>query len=132
MICIPVAPESRTLGRADLLNASRAADIVELCLDRFVVKPDVGELLDGIDKPVLISCRRKKDGGSFAGSEEDRVALLQEALTAGPAYIELELEIAAKIPRSPGTKRVIAINRPFRALTDLDSLQQQAANVGAD
>ncbi len=132
MICIPIAPESRTLGRADLLNASRQADIVELCLDRFVVKPDVAELIAGLDKPVLVSCRRKKDGGSFDGSEEDRLALLQEALTAGPAYIELELEVAARIPRSPKTKRVISVNRLFRALTDLDSLQQQAANVGAD
>ncbi|MBI1347537.1 type I 3-dehydroquinate dehydratase [bacterium] len=132
MICLPVAPESRTLARADLLNASRQADLVELCLDRFVNKPDIAELISGLDKPVIVSCRRKKDGGAFEGSEDDRIALLQEALTAGPAYIELELEIAHRIPRHPHTKRLIAINRPFRAITDLADLQQQAANVGAD
>jgi len=132
MICIPVAPESRTLARVDLLNAARTADIVELCLDRFVNKPDVAELISGLDKPVIVSCRRKKDGGSYAGSEEDRLTLLQEAITAGPAYIELELEVARRFPRHPGTKRLIAVNRPFRAITDIAELQQQAANVGAD
>lgn len=132
MICIPIASESRTFARADLLNASRRADLVELCLNHFVNKPDIAELVAGIDKPFLISCRRKKDGGAYAGSEADRLALLQEALTVAPAYIELELDIAAKIPHTPGTKRVIAINQPFRALTDVPRLQQQALNVGAD
>lgn len=132
MICIPVAPESRTLGRADLLNAARQADLVELCLDRFIKTPDVGELIAGLDKPVLISCRRRKDGGNFEGTEEERLALLREALTARPAIIELELDIAAQIPRTSGTKRLIAVNRPFRAVTDIAALQQQAMQVGAD
>lgn len=132
MICIPVAPESRTLARADLLNASHHADIIELCLDRFVNKPDVAELITGLDKPVIISCRRKKDGGSFGGSEEDRIALLQEAMTANPAYIELEWDIAAQIPRHPQTRRLIAVNRPFQAIINITELQQQAANLSAD
>lgn len=132
MICIPVAPESRTLGRVDVLNASRVGDMVELALDRFIHQPDIGELIAGIDKPILISCRRKKDGGSFAGTEEARLALLHEALAFEPAYIELELDIAAKFPRRPGTQRVISVNRPFRALNDLDAVVQQAVAVGAD
>ncbi len=132
MICVSVAPESRTLGRADLLNASRQADMVELCLDRFISRPDVAELIAGLDKPVIISCRRQKDGGSFAGSEADRLSLLREALTAEPAYIELELDIAARIPQVAKTQRVVAVNRPFQAITDIASLQHQADHVGAD
>ncbi len=132
MLCILLAPESRTFARADLLNASRSADIIELGLDWFIHKPDVAELIAGIEKPIIISCRRKKDGGEFEGTEEERLALLQEALTAGPAYLEIELDVAAKIPRTPGVKRLISVNRPFRALTEIATLQQQALNVGAD
>lgn len=132
MICIPVAPESRTLARADLLNAARHADLIELCLDRFVNKPDVSELLAGLKTPVIVSCRRRTEGGQFAGREEDRLALLQEAIAAGPLFVELELDVAAKFPRSPQPRRLVSINRPFRALTDAAELVQKAATAGAD
>ena len=33
MICITLAPTSRTLAKVDILNAMRYADIVELALD---------------------------------------------------------------------------------------------------
>lgn len=132
MLCIPVAPVSRTLAPVDLLNAARHADIVELCLDRFHQRPDIAELLKTIERPVLVSCRRFKDGGAFKGSEDERLSLLEEAIAAGPAYVELELDIAHRFPRSPSPQRVIAINRLFRALTDLPALHQQAIAAGAD
>jgi 3-dehydroquinate dehydratase/shikimate dehydrogenase len=132
MLCVPVSSESRTLVKADLLNASRAGDLVELCLDQFARKPTVDELIASIRKPVIVSCRRRKDGGRWPHSEEERLELLQEALAAGPAVIELELDVAAKFPKSSKTKRLIAINSPFRALSDLPGLLEKAANVGAD
>ena len=91
MICISVAPQSRTLAKVDLLNASRQGDMVELCLDHLIKDPDVGDLLCGIDKPVIVSCRRLADGGAYEGEEEHRVALLRQAIVAGPAYVELVL-----------------------------------------
>ena len=132
MICVIIAPESRTLGRADLLNASREADLIELCLDRFVSRPDIPELISGLEKPVIVSCRRQKDGGAFKGTEEERLQLLREALAAEPAFIELELDIASRLPQVAKTRRVVSVNRPFQALTDLPALQQQADDVGAD
>ena len=72
MICISVTPISRKLAPADILNASRKCDLIELCLDHFKKKPEVAELLKLTEKPVLVSCRSRKDGGQFAGSEEDR------------------------------------------------------------
>ena len=35
MICISVTPQSRRFAKADLLNASRQCDLIELCLDLF-------------------------------------------------------------------------------------------------
>src|SRR5262245_57212367 len=99
MICITVAPQSRTLAKADLLNASRMGDIVELCLDSFVKDPDVKDLIEGIPKPILVSCRRPQDGGEWRGTEEERLMMLRQAIVAGPAYVELDLDIAGRIPR---------------------------------
>ena len=45
MICISIAQESRRLALADMLNAARQCDLLEVRLDRFGKAPDLGELL---------------------------------------------------------------------------------------
>lgn len=100
MICISVTPTSRTLAPADLLNASRKCDLIELCLDHFIAEPNVGELIKMVDTPMLVSCRREQDGGKWKGNENQRMQLLREAIVAGPAYVELDLEMAEKFHAS--------------------------------
>lgn len=132
MICVSVTPASRTLAQVDLLNASRYGDMVELCIDRLIKEPDFKEILSTIDKPILISCRRKKDGGQFEGTEEARKALLRQAIASGPAYIELELDIANDIPRFGNTQRVISFTRLDRPEYDIESIFEEAAAAKAD
>ncbi len=132
MICISVTPSSRTLAPADLLNASRKADLIELCLDSFIKTPEVADLLKMCDKPILISCRRKRDGGNWAGSEEERMQLLRNSIVAGPAFIELDLDIANKVPRFGETKRVISYTSLNRPLGKIDDIFEQCWNAKAD
>jgi 3-dehydroquinate dehydratase / shikimate dehydrogenase len=132
MICISVTPSSRTLAPADLLNASRKADLVELCLDHFIKLPDIADLIKLCDKPVLVSCRRRKDGGNWAGTEDERLALLRNTIVAGPAYVELDLEIANKIPRFGETKRVISHTSLNRPLNNVDEIFEQCYKAKAD
>ena len=132
MICITVAPTSRTLAKVDILNACRYADVVELALDHLIKEPDVKDLIEGFDKPIIVSCRRKQDGGKFEGTEQERMGLLRQAIVAGPAYIELDLDIAPKIPRFGKTQRVISFTRMDQPETDIDSIFDEAANANAD
>lgn len=132
MICISVTPTSRTLAKVDLLNASRQGDIIELCIDHLIKVPDFKDLIGGLDKPVIISCRRKQDGGHWSGNEEDRLSLLRQAIAAGPDYIELDLDIAPQIPRFGNTKRVIAFTRLDRPEYDIDSIFDEAITHQAD
>jgi len=132
MICISVAPQSRTLAKVDMLNASRQGDMVELCLDHLVKEPDVADLMEGIDKPVLVSCRRPQDGGEYRGTEEHRVTLLRQAIVAGPAYVELDLDVAGSIPRFGQTKRVVSITRLDEPIEDVAPLLEAAKKVNAD
>jgi 3-dehydroquinate dehydratase/shikimate dehydrogenase len=132
MICISVTPSSRTLAPADLLNASRKADLIELCLDNFIKTPDVGDLLKICDKPILVSCRRRKDGGQFKGTEEERLTLLRNTIVAGPAYVELDLDIADKVPRFGNTKRVISYTSLNRPLGNIDDIFEQCWKAKAD
>jgi 3-dehydroquinate dehydratase/shikimate dehydrogenase len=132
MICITVTPTSRTLAKADLLNAARQGDIIELCLDHFQKEPDVKDLITAVDKPIIVSCRRPEDGGKWQGTEEERRLLLRQAIVASPAYVELDLEMAPSIPRFGNTKRVISFTRLDRPETDIDSIFDEAANAKAD
>jgi len=132
MICISVTPESRKFAKVDMLNASRHCDVIELCLDHLVKEPDVGDLLKDVGKPVLVSCRRERDGGQWKGSEEDRIALLRQAIVSGPAYVELELDIADKIPRFGETKRVVSYTSLDKPLGNVDAIFQKASEAKAD
>lgn len=132
MICVTIAPVSRKLAKADLLNAARLGDIVELRLDHLAKEPDVRDLIAGAPKPVIISCRRPQDGGAWAGSEEARLRLLRQAIVAGPAYVELDLEIAPRIPRFGETQRIISFTRMDRPEADIEEVFNQAAAHQAD
>lgn len=132
MICISVTPTSRKLAKVDILNASRHGDLIEVCLDKLVKTPDIGDLIAGFEKPILVSCRRPEDGGHWEGTEEDRLQLLRSAIIAGPAYIELELDIADKIPPFGDVKRVVSINSTTRPLGRIDDIFENAKNARAD
>ena len=136
MICISVTPESRRLAKADLLNASRQGDLIELCLDHLVKSPDIADLLDAVDKPILITCRRSQDGGKWTGDEEDRLQLLRQAIVAEPEWIELDLDIAGKVPRYGKTRRVVAYTSLYSPLgatrTEIDEVFEKAQAADAD
>lgn len=132
MICISVTPESRQLAKVDLLNAARQCDLIELCLDRLLKEPDIKDLVDSSKKPVLISCRRQEDGGQFRGTEDERQMLLRQAVLANPAYIELDLETARRIPRFGKVQRVISFTSLTRPWSSIEDLFDEAVGVKAD
>lgn len=119
MICISIYQESRRFAMADMLNAARQCDLLEIRLDRFSKDPEVGEFLHAKPKPVIFSCRRPQDGGDWDGTEEERLALLRNCIVAGADYVELELDIAGGIRKYGATKRVISYT----------NLQETPANV---
>jgi 3-dehydroquinate dehydratase/shikimate dehydrogenase len=132
MICITVTPVSRQLAKVDLLNAARHGDIVELCLDHLAKKPDVHDLISAVTKPVIVSCRRREDGGHWTGTEDARLLLLRQSIAAGPAYIELDLATAPKVPRYGAVKRVISFTCLDGPVTDIPRIFDEAARHDAD
>ncbi len=132
MICISVTPESRQLAKVDIYNAANQCDIVEVCLDRLHKEPDVKDMLEGSKKPILVSCRQQEEGGKFEGTEDERMALLRQAILAGPAYIELDPITAQKIPRFGKTQRVISFASLTRPLNNIEEAFDEAVRCRAD
>lgn len=66
------------------------ADVVEVRLDS-MQQPDVTGCCDLLGKPLLFTNRPTWEGGAFAGSEEQRIEPLLEAIQQGVAYVDCEL-----------------------------------------
>jgi 3-dehydroquinate dehydratase / shikimate dehydrogenase len=120
MICVTIAAESRRLGMVDLVNAGRlGADLLEIRLDRYKELPDLRSLLAAKPKPVILSCRRKEEGGDWHGTEEERLALLRQCIVAGADYVEIEWEAADQIRPFPGSKRILSYTNVSETPHDL-------------
>lgn len=132
MICISIAQGSRRLALVDMLNAAPQCDLIELRLDRFGKAPDVTELLANKPKPVLMSCRRRADGGEWEGPEEERLALLRHCIVSKAEYVEIELDVADQIRPFPPSKRVISYTNFRETPADIVEIYNQACSKRAD
>lgn len=132
MICISIAQVSRRLALVDILNASRQCDLLEIRLDHFGKSPEIGPLLEACQKPVIMTCRRQRDGGAWDGTEEERQAILRQCIISKPAYVELEMDIAGKIPRFGPTKRVISYTSLAETPDDVADIYARAQQLDPD
>jgi 3-dehydroquinate dehydratase/shikimate dehydrogenase len=92
------------------------ADLVELRLDS-VKDPSAAGALAGRRRPVIVTCRPKAEGGHFTGSEDERRAILGEALSLGAEYVDLEWQSpCADLIERTGGRRVVLSHHDFNAV----------------
>jgi 3-dehydroquinate dehydratase/shikimate dehydrogenase len=132
MICITIAQGSRRLALADMLNASRQCDLLEVRLDCFGAAPDIGELLANKPKPVIFSCRRPRDGGLWQGSEADRLALLRQCIVSKADFVEVELDVADQVGSLPPCRRVLSYTNLDATPTDVGDIYAQMVTKKPD
>lgn len=109
------------------------ADLVELRLDT-VKDPSAAAGLAGRKKPVIVTCRHRSQGGHFTGSEEERRAILAEALSLGAEYVDLEWrESCASLMEMTGGRRVILSHHDFTGMpSDVETLSREMLASGAE
>ena len=109
MICVSLG---RTRHSAFLEGhrqlAEQKAELVELRVDWIRRRPDIGRLLKDRPTPVVVTCRRKEDRGLWMGDEDQRRAVLREAIIGGAEYVDIEEDIAKSIPRYGKTQRIVS------------------------
>ena len=132
MICISIAQKSRRLALADLLNAARMGDMLEVRLDCFDKAPDFGDLFAAQRKPMILTCRRTRDGGEWDGSEEERLALLRQGIISKANYVEIELDVADQIRPFPGVQRVISYTNLRETPEDIADIYAEARGKKPD
>jgi 3-dehydroquinate dehydratase / shikimate dehydrogenase len=112
--------------------AEQGADLVELRLDYIGRHIDLSRLLKARFCPVVITCRRREDGGRWEKSEAERLMILRTAIASGVDYVDLEEDIASSIPRYGSTKRIVSYHNFDETPEDLDAIHGRLAAHDAD
>jgi 3-dehydroquinate dehydratase/shikimate dehydrogenase len=116
-------------------DAASGADIVEVRLD-YADRPDAAAALEGRRTPVVVTCRARFEGGHFAGSEEERRRVLENAIAHGAEYVDVEAaaSFASDLIRSTGGRRIVLSEHNFEGVpADLpgrfDALRRRGAEI---
>jgi 3-dehydroquinate dehydratase / shikimate dehydrogenase len=129
-----------TVGGTTMAELRRArdevvdADLVELRLDA-TCDPDPAGALDGRRHPVIVTCRPRWEGGQFAGSEDERQALLWRAWELGADYVDLEhaAHFAPSLLAKTGGQRVVLSLHDFGGVPhDLAARVTAMCDAGAE
>ena len=110
----------------------QGAELVELRLDYISGEVNVKRLLTDRPSPVVISCRRERDGGKFTGSEESRLTLLRTAIAEGAEYVDLEDDVAGDVPRFGPAKRIVSLHDFRKTPDDLEAIHRRLAKLDPD
>jgi 3-dehydroquinate dehydratase/shikimate dehydrogenase len=133
MICVSIGRgRHRYLIAEHKHLAEQGAKLVELRLDYVQSAVNLNRLLPERPCPVVITCRRERDGGKWARTEEQRQLLLRQAIVAGCDYVDLEEDVAGKIPRFGKTKRIVSYHDFSETPEDLEGLHARLAALDAD
>ncbi len=133
MICVSIGRSRHKHVLAEHKHlAEEGAKLVELRLDYISTRVNVQRLLNERPTPVIITYRREVDGGKFSGTEEQRLTMLREAIVLGVEYVDIEEDLADKVPRYGKTKRIISYHNFRHTPDDLEELHARMAEKDAD
>ena len=137
MICVPIVGPGMEQALQDIETCCDLADFIELRLD----------LIDGFDlprlikaatgKPCIVTNRAKMDGGQFPGTEEERVAVIRQAIDAGAEYIDIETSTPGDLLRlvleNKGDSKAILSHHDFtRTDPNLEPLYELMTQMPGD
>ncbi len=133
MICITIGRgRHRMLMAEHKFLAEQGAELVELRLDYIRRPVNLRRLLDGRPSPVIATVRRPHEGGKWMRSEQDRLVLLRTAIADGADYVDLESDIAGKIPRFGDTKRIVSYHNFHETPDDLPAIYDMMCRLDPD
>lgn len=91
-ICVPVIGSTKQEFLLNLQKIQEVSDFVELRVDSMghVTEEDIFEIQSQVQKKAIFTCRKAEEDGSYKGTEEMRLRLLQKAIGVFD-YVDIEL-----------------------------------------
>ena len=133
MICVTIGRGRHKSLLAEWKEAAEAgAELVELRIDCLRSVPNLRRILADRPTPLVFTVRRGPDGGLWRGDEEKRIALIREAIASGVDYVDLESDLASKVPRFGKTKRIVSYHNFQEVPADLHERVRLMEEMQAD
>jgi 3-dehydroquinate dehydratase/shikimate dehydrogenase len=133
MICVSIGRGRHRHMTAEHRHlVDQGAELVELRLDYINGEVNLKRLVGDRPCPVVITCRRPREGGKWGGSEEQRRMLLRTAIAEGVEYVDIEEDVAAEIPRFGKTRRIISLHDFRKTPDDLEAVHGHLCSLDAD
>jgi len=89
ILCVPLQAKTNSEALSLLRQVRPLADVVEIRIDG-MKRPDLPRLLAEHPESLLVTNRRHQEGGGFKGDEQERIWLIEEAVTLGAGYVDVE------------------------------------------
>lgn len=106
--------------------------LLELRLDLAAPgRVDLERLLAARTRPVVVTCRPRREGGSWIGDEPERLALLRRAAELGAEWVDVEWDAAQRLLPLPGEARALVSRHRFQPTADLEPLFAAVRHPGA-
>jgi len=142
MICIPITAKTHKAALTQMERASPLADILELRIDQ-IRNLNLKGLMGGKKGEILVTNRRRDEGGGFLGSERERVGLLREAVALGTDYVDIEVrteealirDLVGEMGNHDGRTKWIISHHNFSGTPSLRALRRkfdECKGTGAD
>jgi 3-dehydroquinate dehydratase type I len=126
-ICIPIVEATVEKALIAIKKVNRWADLIELRVD-YLKRMNLAPLLENRRKPLIVTHRRKEEGGKYKGEGRKRLSVLQEAIDLGADYIDVELaterSFLQSLIRNKGATQVILSFHDFQGTPSLKELQR--------
>jgi 3-dehydroquinate dehydratase type I len=90
VICASLTAGTMKTALEKMTARCHHADLFELRID-LIADLDLTALLQAKTGPVVITNRRREEGGGFLGTEEERISLLCEAVRLEAEYVDMEV-----------------------------------------
>jgi len=137
MICIPIISKKGALK--DIKLASSSADLIELRLD-LIKSPNLKQLITKSKKPVIITNRKKSEGGKSKDNKK-RIDSLKKTIKLNADFVDIELssgkktinELKNSINKNKKRTRLIISYHNFKKTPkNLNSIYKKIKKLGPD
>lgn len=126
-ICIPVV-ESSVKDALEAIKGSRPfCDLIEVRVD-YLRSGDIKTLFTEKGVPLIITNRKREEGGRWEGSEKERVEVLRKAICQGVDFVDIEIRSEKRfifdLIRKRGKTKLILSFHEFRRTPTFEELQK--------
>jgi 3-dehydroquinate dehydratase type I len=119
-------------------EANGLADLIELRVD-YLKGVELEKLLKAGEKPLVVTNRRRAEGGRYRGDEKRRLATLREAADLGAAFVDVEMRterspLRELIKNKNGTRMILSFHDFHRTPPpgELRKIMDRMTRHGAD